>query len=130
LDTAHTHNFSIQEEHLVRWAGLQPERLRVLGTARQGGRRVFLRAANVWIHRNRTGKRDQLLDSPPYRLELPRGIAVYPAGSGYPRLPLLGSRAIVNSDLQLLLDGWHQQLSLHTPTWLSWLLRWLHLPPW
>lgn len=27
LDTGHTHNFSIQEDHLVRWAGLDPRLL-------------------------------------------------------------------------------------------------------
>src|SRR5436190_23163524 len=78
LDTAHTHNFSIQEQHLIRWAGLRPEMLRVLGAVRQAGRRLPLHAADVWMHRNQPGQRDQLRAVPPYRLELPRGIAVYP----------------------------------------------------
>src|SRR4030081_343020 len=51
LDTAHTHNFSIQEQHLVRWAGIRPESLRALGNLRQEGRHVPLYAADVWVHR-------------------------------------------------------------------------------
>ena len=35
IDTGHTHNFSIQEQQLVRWAGIRPERLQVLGHVRQ-----------------------------------------------------------------------------------------------
>src|SRR5207245_389060 len=49
LDPAHTHNFSIQEEHLTRWAGLQLERLHATGAVRHLGRRVPLYAADVWV---------------------------------------------------------------------------------
>ena len=37
LDPGHNHNFSIQEEQLIRWAGLRPETLPILGHAREGG---------------------------------------------------------------------------------------------
>lgn len=52
LDTGHTHNFSIREEHLIRWAGLHAEMRRFLGTIRQAGQHVTFLAANVWVHRN------------------------------------------------------------------------------
>lgn len=39
LDTAHTHYFSIREEHHVRWAGLSPDVLHLgWGSVRQQGR--------------------------------------------------------------------------------------------
>lgn len=73
LDTGHTHNFSIQEQQLLRWAGLPPELLRVFGRVRQAGKRIPLHAANVWVHRNVRGERDLLGHEPPYLLNLPRG---------------------------------------------------------
>jgi hypothetical protein len=37
LDTAHTHNFSIQDQHLIRWAGLPPAALRRSDTSASKG---------------------------------------------------------------------------------------------
>lgn len=125
LDTGHTHNLSIQEEHLRRWAGLDPETLRPLGAIRQQGRQVPLLAADVWLHRNVPGHRDRLLDWPPLRLELQRGIAVYPPGAGFPRLPLLGLRALVTNRLRLVVAGGLGQVDLRSADWRSWLSRWL-----
>jgi hypothetical protein len=125
LDIAHTHNFSIQEQHLIRWAGLRPEMLHVLGGIRQAGRRLPLHEADVWLHRNRPGQRDELLDRPPHRLILSRGIAVHPSESGFPRLPLLGLRAIVSNRLHLAVDGECQSVNLRAPDWRTRLLRWL-----
>jgi hypothetical protein len=114
LDTGHTHNFSIQEQHLVDWAGLQPDRFRLLGTLRQAGQRAPLYVAEVWLHRNQPGQRDQLLDATPYRLVLPRGIAGYPKDSSGPRLPLLGLRALITNRLHLTIDGAKQSTNLRT----------------
>jgi len=115
VDTGHTHNFSIREEHLIRWAGLRPESLRLLGNIRQEGSRFPLFGGDVWLYRNQRGKRDQLLNTPPHRLILPRGVAVYPTGSSYPRLPLLGMRAILSNRLRLVVDGKGAWASLSTP---------------
>jgi len=52
LDTGHTHSLSLQERHLVAWAGLRPESLSELGQIRERNVRVPLRAANIWIHAN------------------------------------------------------------------------------
>jgi hypothetical protein len=115
LDTAHTHNFSIQEQHLLQWVRLQPGMLDLLGNIRHAGRRLPLHAANVWIHRNEPGQRDRFLDRAPHLLELPRGIAVYPREAGFPRLPLLGLRALLTNRLHLTLDGERSCASLRTP---------------
>ena len=92
LDTGHTHYLSIREQQLTRWAGLRPEMLRLLGHVRQGGRRLPLHAANLWLYRNVQGERDRLQDKPPQLLEIDRGIAVYPDEAKFPRLPLVGMR--------------------------------------
>ena len=125
IDTGHTHNFSIQEQQLVRWAGIRPERLQVLGHVRQAGQRIPLHAANVWLHHNLRGQQDLLRDEPPYLLKLPRGIAVHSATESYPRLPLVGLRAILSNRLHLAVDGERQQVTLRTPDWRTRLLRWL-----
>jgi hypothetical protein len=49
-------------------------------------------------------------------LTLEEGIAIYPSdGSKYPRLPLLGLRAIIKNKLKLVIDGKRQQVSLRSP---------------
>jgi hypothetical protein len=125
LDTGHTHNFSIQEQHLGRWAGIGPESLHLLGHVRHAGKRIPLHAANMWVHRNVHGERDRLREEPPCLLRLPRGIAVHPSSDAYPRLPLLGLRAILSNQLSLAVDGERQQVTLRTPDWRTRLLRWL-----
>jgi hypothetical protein len=129
LDTAHTHNFSIRQEHLLRWAGLRPEALALSGAVRHQGRRVPLHAAQLWIHPNLPGHRDRFAERPAHRLRIPEGIATYPEGAPFPGLPLLGLRAVVRSDLAINIDGRHHDVSLCTDNWLSRLLRKLRLPP-
>lgn len=115
LDTGHSHNFSIQQRHLLQWAGMQNNYLDVLGSLREGQRIAPLHAATLWIHRNLPHRRDEASDQPPFRMELRRGIAVYPDdGSSFPRLPLLGFRAIVENQIHLTVDGRKQRVSLRT----------------
>lgn len=115
LDSGHSHNFSITEEHLFRWAGFAPGSLRTLGSIRIAGRRVPLLAANVWIHRNQTGKRDAFANRPAFYVPLDSGIAVYPQGTpAVPRLPLLGLRGLRRADLQLHVDCRDCRVDLYT----------------
>jgi hypothetical protein len=117
LDTGNNHNFSIQEHHLIRWAGMHPQSWPFLGAMREGSRAPSLRFANVWIHRNRSGSRD-LRDVEPFLLPLEEGIAIYPDdGSNYPRLPLLGLRAIIKNNLELAIDRKRRYVSLSSPAW-------------
>ncbi len=117
LDTGHTHSFAITERHLTEWAGFRLEALPVSGAVRERGQRIVLRAANVWVHTNERGRRDRLADSPPHRLKVQAGIAVYP-GSDFPRLPILGLRAIAENALILNVNGSRREATLRTP------LRW------
>lgn len=126
LDTGHTHNFSIQEQHLIRWANLRPQALDRLGDVRHGRRRLPRHAAHVWLHRNVPGKRDRMDSVPPYCLQLPRGITIYPAGpDDFPRLPLLGSRALLASELHLAVNGKKKWANLRSEDWWARMLGWL-----
>src|SRR5262249_16957916 len=103
FDSGNNHIFSIQEHQLKRWGGIHPESLLYLGKIRETERTPSFCAAYIWIHCNRAGSRE-LSDRKPFPLHLPEGIAVYPSdGSNYPRLPLLGLRAILNSELKLVI---------------------------
>ena len=117
LDTGHTHSLAIQERHLVAWAGFRPDALPSLHHIRDRGQRVPLREANIWVHPNVRGSRDELADRPPQLVEAERGVAVYPAGD-FPRLPILGLRAIAENALTLNIDGAKRTATLRTP------LRW------
>ncbi len=123
LDTGHTHNFAIQRQHLIRWAGFRPDMLRQLGHIRHSGRRIELHAARLWLHHNEPGK--PTVASHQHLLDFTRGIAVFPDEAKYPRLPLLGLRAITGNDLHLSIDGERRLVNLRTPDWKTRLLRWL-----
>ncbi len=117
LDTGNNHNFSIQERHLTRWVGIHSQSLPFLGKIREGERTPSLRFANLWIHRNRSGSRD-LRVGEPFLVPLEGGIAIYADdGSNYPRLPLLGLRAIIKNNLTLVIDGKRKFVSLSSPAW-------------
>jgi hypothetical protein len=111
LDTGHSHNCSIQEGQLVRWAGLEPGHCRKLGAILVNRQEVPLLGANLWVHRNRPGTAELL--PRPVRLAVPEGISIYPSGAaGAARLPLLGLRGIIRNRLRLLIDGAAVSLSL------------------
>ena len=114
LDTGHNHTFSIHERHLIDWAGLRPDVLGVLGPIRDRGQRVLLRMANIWVHPNEPHHRDRLAARPPHLVGAPQGIAVYP-GAEFPRLPILGLRAIAENELVLRVDGPRREATLQTP---------------
>ena len=116
IDTAHTHNFSIREEHLRRWAGVSPDAMHLgRGRVRQQGRHFPLRAAHLWMHSNLPGHWDRLAERPPHRIDVPEGIVVYPADSNFPRLPLVGLWAIVRNKLDLTVKGRRGMVSLSSP---------------
>lgn len=123
LDTGHNHNFAIQEQHPIRWAGVQPQALPTLGHIRHSGQRMPLHAAKIWLHQNEPGK--MTVGVRQFSLMLPRGVAVYPDSEGYPRLPLLGLRALLSNKLHLTIDGDRRLVNLRTPDWRTHLLQWL-----
>ena len=122
LDTGHNHNFSIQEQHLRQWAGLDPRLFPKLGTARVNEELVDKRAANIWLHPNVPNQRDQFVDRRPFCLELDDGMFVFAGRTpetpvAGPRLPLVGLRALRRSDLTVNLDCHKARITIRTPRW-------------
>ena len=58
-----------------------------------------------------TRERDRLAGILPHMLAAPRGIAIYPDGD-FPRLPILGLRAIAENGLILKADGRRREATL------------------
>jgi hypothetical protein len=116
LDTGNSFGFSITERQLVRWAGLRPDLLEVLGPILINGRRLNRHAADVWLHCNRRKQRDVFRTERPFRLELRDGIAIYPdvAHAPGPRLPLLGLRAVDENGLRCTINGKKRTVSVST----------------
>ncbi|HKI21746.1 MAG TPA: hypothetical protein VKA15_27895, partial [Isosphaeraceae bacterium] len=59
LDTGLTHNFAIKEELLSQWAGIDPRYLTKLHDISIHGQVLPLHEAEVWLHPNQPGERDQ-----------------------------------------------------------------------
>jgi hypothetical protein len=62
---------------------------------------------------------------PPFLVKLDRGVTVYPDEAQFPRLPLLGLRALVRNRLHLTLDAERCVVHLRTSDWRARFLRWL-----
>ena len=113
LDTGHSHNFSITESQLVRWAGLQSRQFRLIGATRLKGEKLWQLQGDLRLHRNRPGTRE--LGEGRLSLVLDEGFTLAPEGSS--RLPLLGLRAIVTNRLILRIDGKRRLVTLGTRGW-------------
>jgi hypothetical protein len=83
-----------------------------------------LHALKLWLHGNRPGEIAISSDEPVF-VELLGGVAVYPDGEEYPRLPLLGMRAILGNHPHLAINAEHKSVILRTPDWRTRLLSWL-----
>ena len=119
LDIGCNHNLVIRRDHLTAWSALHPDGLRQLRRTRIHGRVGVEAAANVWVHANRPYRRDDLAGKPPYLLECPEGIVVTPGApdDDYPRLPILGLRALRWAKLQVHIDCRTCRLTMRTARW-------------
>ncbi len=115
-DNGFTRAFLIHRDQLRRFAGLDPRYLSALHTAMHPhGRRVPLHAANVWLHPNRRGERDEFSGAPPFLLEVRPGIGICDEPDDYPRLPLLGPQAFFSSGLEVCIDHRKLRINARTP---------------
>jgi hypothetical protein len=117
LDTGFNKTFLIQEDHLNHWAGLRREHFVQAEEMTFRGKKVPVFRADIWLHPNIPGKRDDAPGRPPFRIRLYPGIAVSPRGMGEPRLPLLGMRALFLGDLQMSFRWRKMLFSLRTTPW-------------
>lgn len=125
IDMGNNFDFSIQHRHLREWAGIDTSLLPLLGDIHMEDRRVDRHEATVWLYPNTPGERDIAAGRPPFRLRMPRGIAVYPrdADASAPRVPLVGLAAFLNNDVDFWLDPELRHVSAQTRTWRRRLLR-------
>ena len=93
LDIGNTHNFALTRAHLVRWAGIHPDSLPTLNRVRESGRKGVLHSAGLWLH----------TDGDPFNVKVDEGIAVL--DDDWPRLPILGLRALTKNNLQTCIYG-------------------------
>jgi hypothetical protein len=77
--------------------------LPMTGKIRLEGTEAVLRSAGLWLH----------TDDEPYQLAIEEGIAVLKGD--WPRLPILGLRALTNSKLQTFIFGDTRQVFIRTP---------------
>ena len=99
----------------MQWAGLDPKSLRRLGSLPVHGQKVPLLNANIWLHHNRPGSRDEFAEAAAWQWEMDAGIAVCPPElGGFPRLPLIGLRAVQLAGLHVAIDGSKSQVSIRT----------------
>jgi hypothetical protein len=127
LDTGNNFAFSLQDRLLREWAGIDPNLLVAHGDVEINGQVVTCRRATVWLYPNSPGQQEMAGDRPPFRLEMSKGIAVYPpdAVPPAPRLPLLGLPALLDNDLDWWLDPERQNVTVQTRTWRRHLIRFL-----
>ena len=114
LDTGHANNFSIHATQLARWFGMRTEGMELLKIVRERDRQVPLHAAWLWVYPNLRGDRHRLAECPAYRLSIPMGIAVHSGDDGFPRLPLVGIRTLVDNDLVFKIRGRRRQATLRS----------------
>src|SRR5207237_7679558 len=93
VDIGTTHNFALTEKHLMRWAGIHAASLREAGRIRKESTKAPLHEARLWLH----------TDDGPFNLTIDEGIAVF--DGTWPRLPVLGLRALTKSKLQTFIYG-------------------------
>ena len=121
LDIGTNHNFVISRSQLVRWAGIQPELLRPLIATRLDGKRLTTREADLWLHSNLKGRRENRRDRMPFRLNLSEGIIIRPDEEVRRiRLPLLGLRALTDNELVTTIDGARLEVTIRTVSKFRW----------
>jgi hypothetical protein len=125
LDTGNNFAFSLPDRLLREWAGIEASLLVSSGDAEINGQVVTCRRAAVWLYPNRPGRQEIASDRPPFRLEMSKGIAVYPPDAipPAPRLPLLGIPALLDNDLDWWLDPERRLITVQSRTWRRHLIR-------
>lgn len=123
LDTGHGGDFSIQERQLTEWAQIPRGQLPHRGRARINEQEVSLHPAVIWLHPNVPGSRDRIADRPAFRIDLEEGIAVHSDEPNYPRVPLLGLRALARERLHLTIDTNRHSIDLRPEDFRTKLLR-------
>jgi hypothetical protein len=125
LDTGNNFGFSVQERQLRESAGIDAGGLEVLTDIAINAQVVGRREASVWLYPNFSGRQEMDTGRPPLRLEMRKGIAIYPLDMVRlaPRLPLLGLPALLDNGLDWWLDPDWRNITVQSRTWRRRLMR-------
>jgi hypothetical protein len=116
LDIGFNDYLLLREDHLSKWAQVswQPEIIPPSGRLTVYGTDVPQFDADLWLHPNVPGFRDQFTTAPPFRLEIGTGMAVCPSSMTQLRLPLVGLSTLQRNRLRLFVNGEKKYISLRT----------------
>src|SRR5437870_8443914 len=80
LDTGFNHGFLMRPQHISMWSGfrLTTDDFPVMDHLQVYGAQAPLHEADLWLHSNVPGSRDQLSRRRPVRLQMNLGVAVSP----------------------------------------------------
>ncbi len=126
LDSGNNSSAYLNEHHLEHWAGIPTLFLRFLKHKRVNEGRIPFRRADIWIHPNVPGTSERDPGRAPFLLELREGIAVSPVLTdrpAFPRVPLVGFRALRENGLDFWLDSRTERFTVWTADWRSRLFR-------
>ena len=113
IDTGNGRNFTLQEKHLQDWAHVGAlDAVRKKSQVKINNILVSLRAATLWLHRNVPGQARPDRSRIPLPIDFSPGIEVVPSEVNYPRLPLLGMRALFIARLELTVNGFDRKVNL------------------
>lgn len=115
-DSGFTDALLIHQDQLRHWAGLQTAYLSATHQVmRPHGRRIPVHGANVWLHPNQRGRRDEFSGAPPFLLDVQPGIGICADPDGFPRQPLLGPLAFRPSGMEVCIDHAKYRINARTP---------------
>jgi hypothetical protein len=114
LDTGLSRTLMIRGGHLEAGAELRLDDMPVRRTVQLDGLNCQRVAADIWIHSNIPGRRDDPTGQPPYRLRNSREIVICPDREERARLPILGLPVLAENGLILTVNGVRREIGLRT----------------
>lgn len=114
LDTGANLNLVLNESHIQTWLGLQVTQFRHRAMMLIDGKKVPVREAGILLHRNIPGTNQIAQGS--HELSTDGGVVVYAKSTTYPRLPILGLRALFSSN-RVLINTRKRHLTVDTGGW-------------
>ena len=115
LDTGCSLEFLISEEQLRICAQVQRSVFPYVRDRLVNGNAVPFYEADIWIHCNQPGQRDEFLpDVGPFPLRIRSGVGIYkPSSPASNQPPLVGLQALNHAKAVLVIDSENRTISLH-----------------
>jgi hypothetical protein len=114
LDTGNNHSFLMPATLFAGWTRLDPSALKTRHTVRANGVELSCHGLNIDVYRMRNGNPTSRVAG---RLQTDRGVVLVPERHEhlFPRLPVIGVRALCASRATFTVDGQRKAFSLRGP---------------